>query len=269
MSDESPTDLAALTRRSIGVESVDAAVSFYAPDAVWDASPWGMGVFEGHAAVRGFFEDWRRSYAGIEWEAEEIRDLGNGVTFAVILQKARVAGSSASAQLRYAAVAQWRDDLIVRNTTYTDIDEARAAAERLAAERGQAMSEENVEVVKRVIAALNQRNVGLYLTFCAPDVELITPVSPLEGAATGTEGIRQFFAGLREATDSFRLDAERLQAVGEDRVLALGQLSMVSEGGIPLAQPFANVYDLIGGKLRRVRAYSDWDEALKAVGLEE
>ena len=135
MSEEATSDLVALTRRSIGVESVDAAVSFYAPDAVWDASPWGMGVFEGHAAVRGFFDDWRRSYAGIEWEAEEIRDLGNGVTFAVILQKARVAGSSASAQLRYAAVAEWRDALIVRNTTYTDVDEGRAAAERRAEER--------------------------------------------------------------------------------------------------------------------------------------
>jgi ketosteroid isomerase-like protein len=136
MSEEPTTDLVALARRSIRAESIDAAVSFYAPDAVWDASPWGMGVFEGVAAVRGFFDDWTRSYTDIEWEAEEVRDLGNGVTFAVILQKARVVGSSASAQLRYAAVAEWRDALIVRNTTYTNIDEARAAAERLAEERG-------------------------------------------------------------------------------------------------------------------------------------
>jgi len=71
-----------------------------------------------------------------EWKAEEIRDLGNGLTFAVILQKAHVVGSSGSVQLRYASVAEWIDVLIVRNTTYTDIDEARAAAERLAQERG-------------------------------------------------------------------------------------------------------------------------------------
>jgi len=137
MPEESTTpDLVALARRSIEAESIEAAVSFYAPDAVWDASPWGMGVFEGQAAVRSFFEDWSRSYTEIEWEAEEIRDLGNEVTFAVIVQKARVVGSSASAQLRYAAVAEWRDALIVHNTTYTDIDEARAAAERLAQEQG-------------------------------------------------------------------------------------------------------------------------------------
>jgi ketosteroid isomerase-like protein len=137
MADESATpDLVALVRRSIEAEDLEAALSFYAPDAVWDASPWGMGVFEGQAAVRAFFEDWSGSYAGLDWKAEEIRDLGNGVTFAVILQKGRVAGSSGSVQLRYAAVAEWIDGLIVRNTTYTDIDEGRAAAERRAQSKG-------------------------------------------------------------------------------------------------------------------------------------
>ena len=137
MSEESTTpDLVGLARESIETGDLEAALSFYAPHAVWDASPWGMGVFEGQVAMRGFFEDWRSSYAGIERTAEEIRDLGNGVTFAVVLQKGRVVGGSGSVQLRYASVAEWIDDLMVRNTTYTDIDEARAAAERLAEERG-------------------------------------------------------------------------------------------------------------------------------------
>ena len=137
MPEESTTpDLVELGRRSIEAEDREVALSFYAPDAVWDASPWGMGVFEGKEAVRGFFEDWRSSYSGIERTTEEIRDLGNEVTFAVILQRARVVGSTGSVQLRYASVIEWRDGLIARNTTYTDIDEARTAAERLAEERG-------------------------------------------------------------------------------------------------------------------------------------
>jgi ketosteroid isomerase-like protein len=137
MSEESmaPT-LVELVRMSIEAENVEAAVSFYAADGVWDASPWGMGTFEGTAALRGFFEDWSGSYTGLKWTAEEIRDLGSGITFAVILQRGRVAESSGSVQLRYASVAQWTDGLIVRNTTYTDIDEALAAAERLADSRG-------------------------------------------------------------------------------------------------------------------------------------
>jgi ketosteroid isomerase-like protein len=134
---EEPTnpDLVGLARESIETEDLEAALSFYAPHAVWDASPWGMGVFEGHVAMRGFFEDWRSSYSSIERTAEEIRDLGDGVTFAVVLQEGRVVGSSGSVQLRYASVAEWIGDLMVRNTTYNDVDAGRAAAERLAEER--------------------------------------------------------------------------------------------------------------------------------------
>jgi ketosteroid isomerase-like protein len=137
MSEESTTpDLVGLARESIETDDLETSLSFYAPHAVWDASPWGMGVFEGHVAMRGFFEDWRSSYSSIERTAEEIRDLGNGVTFAVVLQEGRVVGSGGSVQLRYASVAEWIDDLMVRNTTYNDIDAGRAAAERLAEERG-------------------------------------------------------------------------------------------------------------------------------------
>ena len=128
-------DLVELARRSIEIEDLDGAIGFYAPDAVWDASPWGMGTFSGRAQVRAFFEEWTRPYEELEWTAEEICDHGHGVTFAVILQKARLLDSSGSVQLRYAAVTQWRDGLIARHTTYTDIEEARAAARRVAQER--------------------------------------------------------------------------------------------------------------------------------------
>jgi hypothetical protein len=38
--------------------------------------------------------------------------------------------------MRFASVAVFADGVLVRHTLYTDIDEARAAAERLAQERG-------------------------------------------------------------------------------------------------------------------------------------
>jgi len=69
-----------------------------------------------------------------ELEAEEILDLGKGVGFRVLIQKGRPVGSSGEVQLRYAAVGVWDDGKIARLTNY--IDEARAAAERLAQERG-------------------------------------------------------------------------------------------------------------------------------------
>jgi len=93
-------------------------------------------IFEGEAAARGFIEDWWTSYQESEFAAEETLDLGNGVGFRVLVQKGRPVGSSSEVQLRYGTVSVWEDGKIARITNYTDIDEARAAAERLAQERG-------------------------------------------------------------------------------------------------------------------------------------
>jgi ketosteroid isomerase-like protein len=140
MSEESTTsDLVERQKRvteAANRRDLDAMMAFYAPDCVYDMSPNGMGVFEGLAAARGFLEDWWGSYEEFEFEAEETLDLGNGVGFRVLIQKGRPVGSSGEVQLRYAAVSMWKDGKIVRMTNYNDIDEARAAAERLALERG-------------------------------------------------------------------------------------------------------------------------------------
>jgi hypothetical protein len=96
----------------------------------------GMGEFKGLAAIRGFLEDWFGFYEEMRWEAEEIRDLGNGVTLAVVVQTARPVGSTGEVQVRSAGVSIWTDGLTERVMNYADIDDGRAAAERLAESRG-------------------------------------------------------------------------------------------------------------------------------------
>ena len=139
MSQESTTpDLVELVRRldeAANRLDFDAAVSLYAPDAVAEGRASGM-TLEGRTAIRGFWEDVTVAYEEFEWRSEEILDLGNGVTFVVSRASGRPVGSTGRVELRVAIVAVWEEGLIVRGTTYTDIDEARAAAERLAEERG-------------------------------------------------------------------------------------------------------------------------------------
>jgi ketosteroid isomerase-like protein len=140
MHEESTTpDLVELLRRAFELgnrRDFDALVDLWHPDYVWDLSPMGMGIYEGSEAIRGFFEDWLGSYDEFEAVPEETHELGNGVVFAVIVQKARLVGSSGHVEFHYAAVAVFDDaGLAVRTINYTDIDEARAAAERLAQER--------------------------------------------------------------------------------------------------------------------------------------
>src|SRR5436305_10092375 len=90
-----------LTRRL--VEAIkrldfDAAVSFYAPDAVWEGRASGM-TFEGRTAIRGFWEDMTVAYEEFEWRSEEILDLGNGATFAVACASGRPVGSTGWVEL--------------------------------------------------------------------------------------------------------------------------------------------------------------------------
>jgi ketosteroid isomerase-like protein len=140
MSEESATpDLVELTREAI--ESVprrdfETAMSVYGPDSVWDMSSYGLGTFEGVAAIRGLFEDWAGAYDDFEAEVEEILPFANGVTFAVVRHGGRPRGSTGHVEARDATVIQWAGRLIVRATHYTDVDEAQGAAERLAEERG-------------------------------------------------------------------------------------------------------------------------------------
>ena len=140
MAEESTTpDPVARTRRAW--ETADAAdfdgmMSHFGSHPIWDMSSMGLGVYQGVTAVRRFFEDWRGAYEEHATEPEEIVEASDGVTFAVFLQKGRPVGSVGQVTIRYPAVLSWTRGLVKRVTIYTDVDEARAAAERLARERG-------------------------------------------------------------------------------------------------------------------------------------
>jgi ketosteroid isomerase-like protein len=140
MPDESTTsDLVGLVRHAYEASNhgdYDAMMSVYSRDAIWDMTPLGLGVYEGHAAIRTFIEDWIASFREFEAEPEELLDLGGGVTLAVVVQGGRPKGSNSRVQWRYAQVSKWVDGVAVQSTNYLDVYEARAAAERLAEERG-------------------------------------------------------------------------------------------------------------------------------------
>ena len=137
MSDGSTTpDGVGLVRRYVEAVSrrdFDAVEAYYAPDVSLRGSQ--IGTFEGRAAARGVLEEIAAPYEEFRLETDEVLDLGFGVIFAAVVAIGRVAGSSAKVRFAFASVTSWSGGLIERQTNYTDIDEARGAAERLAQER--------------------------------------------------------------------------------------------------------------------------------------
>jgi ketosteroid isomerase-like protein len=131
-------DLVELTRRTLEAvnrRDLDTLMSLAAPDVVYDTSPSGLGVYKGQASIRAFIKGYWDAFEELRFELEELLDLGDGVTFSVNRQDARPVGSAAHVRTREAHVTEWIEGVVVKLTVYTDIDEGRAAAERLAASR--------------------------------------------------------------------------------------------------------------------------------------
>jgi uncharacterized protein len=132
------------------------------------------------------------------------------------------------------------------------------------------MSQENVEVVRRAVAAVNRRDIDGYLACCTDDVRLSTPLAEVAGAYDGPDGIRRFFTDISDTGPDFKLTIERLEAVGTDRVLALMEVTATGRAsGIPQDAQTGNVYDLVDGKIDRIQIFVDRQQALEAAGLRE
>jgi ketosteroid isomerase-like protein len=120
--------LEALDRRDF-----DRVMSSVAEDAVFHGRFGDL--FEGRAAIRGLLEDWFRAWEDLGFELEEVSDLGGGVVFAVVIQDGRLVGGDGRLRQREGWVYLWMGRSIARLTT-SEVDQARAAAERLAEQRG-------------------------------------------------------------------------------------------------------------------------------------
>src|SRR5207253_6194565 len=83
---------------------LDAFMSVFAPDAVYDASRDGLGVYEGPVAIRGLIGGWWAAFEDFQLTLQEFLDLGNGVTFTVLRDDGRPAGSTGYVNTRQAYV---------------------------------------------------------------------------------------------------------------------------------------------------------------------
>jgi ketosteroid isomerase-like protein len=128
MSDSDTLERARAFCESIERREFHAALSIFGPDPVWDMSGVGLGPSKGLGEIRDLLEDWSLAYD--EWRIafDEFLDLGEGVVFAIVTERGRLAGSSGRLHLRYAVVALFEDGKLAKISAYKDIEQARAAA---------------------------------------------------------------------------------------------------------------------------------------------
>jgi uncharacterized protein len=133
------------------------------------------------------------------------------------------------------------------------------------------MSQENLEVPRRLIDAYNRGDVPAFLELLDPDVEWIPIMAMLEGRVyRGREDVLRWLEELARDWEYFEPCYEEYRDLG-DHVLVLGRWRARGRAsGVELEnQPGAWLYDVKGGKAVRMRTFTDRDEALKAAGLSE
>jgi ketosteroid isomerase-like protein len=127
-----PVELVRKQVEALDHSDLDGVMSSVAEDGVLDGR---ADLIEGRAAIRSFVEEWFSAYEELDYELEEVSDLGGGVVFAVVIQDGRLVGSAGRLRQREGWVYLWVGGSIARLTT-SDVEQARVAAERLAQERG-------------------------------------------------------------------------------------------------------------------------------------
>jgi ketosteroid isomerase-like protein len=131
------------------------------------------------------------------------------------------------------------------------------------------MSQENVEILLRAVAAINAREV--------PE-DVLAPDFRIENVSTavtdrtyhGAEGARQWMSDFFDVLDEgARHEAEPI-AVGDDYVVSkLRIVGVGSSSGAPVDMRWYGVMWIRNGKLTRAVGYATRREALEAVGLSE
>jgi ketosteroid isomerase-like protein len=136
------------------------------------------------------------------------------------------------------------------------------------------MSQENVELVRRVYEAGARRDAAAVLGFHDPGVEWDISHSPareLMGHRIyhGHEGLRRFFREWYEAWETVAPDLQELIDAGDDVISVETTRGRGRASGATVTLSHHGVWTIREGQIVRVVWFGTHSEALEAVGLSE
>jgi ketosteroid isomerase-like protein len=137
------------------------------------------------------------------------------------------------------------------------------------------MSQENVDLMRWLIEAFNSRDYTGFASKLHEDVEWIPALITRAEAGPETEfhgiaGFWRWIAATEEVMAEFRVEAEALRDLDDDRVLVLGLImGRGRASGAEVRAELGQVFTFRDGQVVSYRGYLDRADALEAVGLRE
>jgi ketosteroid isomerase-like protein len=134
------------------------------------------------------------------------------------------------------------------------------------------VSQENVEIVRRLNAAFNRRERDAMFAYCHPDVEWrdLQHAPDAPERLRGINAVAAYLDQWDDAFDDFTAEIEEYIDAGACVLTPTHWRAKGRDSGVAIDLHTVDVVELEGGKIIRITiGYSTKDEALKAVGLEE
>jgi ketosteroid isomerase-like protein len=132
------------------------------------------------------------------------------------------------------------------------------------------MSQENVEIVQRAMAAYLGNDEGTVRRLVAPDIVISTrPDQPDVREHHGYDGMLRASAEWLEAWDEQSMEAARVWDAEDFVFVAVQESGRGKISGVPMEHESTFVYTLSQERIIRIQIFGSEPEALKAVGLAE
>jgi ketosteroid isomerase-like protein len=132
------------------------------------------------------------------------------------------------------------------------------------------MSEENVEIVRRMYDAFHSGNADGALAHFDPDVLVdASRARPDGGMGQVHEQLSAIVAAWMGTWDESREEITEVRDLGSQVLVLSVQHGRGKGSGVEVEAPYALLYDVHGAKITRVTMFPTQQEALEAAGLSE
>ncbi len=141
-----------------------------------------------------------------------------------------------------------------------------------AGDTGRAMSQENVEFLRRAYDAFNEGDPSVFLDHYDPDIVLwVSPDRPESGCFLGRQAVERWFAEFFAPFGrSVRVEPEEFIEVGDSVVVLTTERAEGRQSGAEVSsQQHPLIYTRRAGKIIRIDVRAGRTDALAAVGLRE
>jgi ketosteroid isomerase-like protein len=129
------------------------------------------------------------------------------------------------------------------------------------------MSEANLEIVRRSVQGVIERNWPLALEALDPGIEF--DQRRPSGVYTGKSGVMEAFARWSEAWEDRSVEAEEFIDGGDHIVVVMRESVKSARTTVTMGRTTVEVWTLRDGLVVRIQGYRDKSEALRAAGIAE